>query len=590
MRTDAAAILLAAVVAGGVAAGLATSGLAASGLAASAGDAKSADPGAGTVLPRFLDVAAEAGLTLANISGPLMKTTINETVGNGVCLADFDEDGRLDVFLSNGGRTGPDGLVAPGSALYRNLGGLKFEDLTARAGVAARGFWSQGCVAADYDGDGHLDLFLTGFGRYMLFRNLGGARFQDVTIASGLTARGWSTGAAFADYDRDGRIDVYVSHYVDYDLSSPPLPQPGAAPYCFYKGVPVICGPNGLKMSAGRLFRNLGGGRFRDVTGPAGLITAPSGYGLGAIWSDLDDDGDLDLYVANDSLPNFLYRNDGGRFTEVGTISGAAYTEDGRSQAGMGVDAGDYDNDGRIDLFVTNFTHDYSTLRHNEGGLFFMDVSMASGIGPATLPMLGWGTGFLDYDNDGLKDLFLANGHVFPSIDRANIGTTWKQKNQIFRNLGGGRFRDASGDSGAPFQELHSARGCAFGDLDDDGDLDIVVNNIDEPPSLLRNDGGNRGQWIGFRLAGKGGNRGAIGARVTVVAGPLKQTDEIHAGASHLSSNDPRLHFGLGTTTAADRVEIRWPSGRRQVLTTLPAGRYHLISEPDAPVSPTPKN
>lgn len=537
-------------------------------------------PAAGPALPTFTNVAREAGLTLVNVSGPLVKLTIDTTVGNGVCLADFDGDGRTDIYLANGGRLGPAGLEAPGGALYRNVGGLRFEDATAIAGVAARGFWSQGCASADYDGDGAIDLFLAGFGRYILFRNLGGGRFQDFTAASGLTARGWSTAAAFADYDRDGKVDIYVSHYVDYDHSSPPLPQPGDAPYCFYKGVPVICGPNGLKTSAGRLFRNVGGGRFRDVSGPAGMITTPSGYGLGVVWSDLDDDGDLDLYIANDSLPNFLYRNDGGRFTEVGTISGAAYTEDGRSQAGMGVDAADYDNDGRIDLFVTNFSHDYSTLRHNEGRLLFMDVSMASGIGHATMTTLGWGTGFLDYDNDGLKDLFLANGHVFPSIDKVNIGTTWKQKNQIFRNLGGGRFRDVSAEGGAPFQELHSARGCAFGDLDDDGDLDIVVSNIDEPPALLRNDGGNRGGWIGFRLTGRGGNRGAIGARVTVVAGALRQVGELHAGSSHLSTHDPRLHFGLGAATTVDRVEIRWPSGKTQTLTALPAGRYHLVTEP----------
>ncbi|HEU5323379.1 MAG TPA: CRTAC1 family protein, partial [Methylomirabilota bacterium] len=278
--------------------------------------------------------------------------------------------------------------------------------------------------------------------------------------------------------------------------------------------------------------------------------------------------------------PNFLYRNDGGRFTEVGTISGAAYAEDGRSQAGMGVDAGDYDNDGRMDLFVTNFSHDYSTLRHNEGGLFFLDVSVEAGIGAATMTTLGWGTGFLDYDNDGFKDLFLANGHVFPSIDAFNIGTTWKQKNQLFRNVDGTRFRDVSADAGPPFRELHSARGCAFGDLDDDGDLDIVVNNIDEIPTLLRNDGGSRARWIGFRLAGRGGNRHAVGARVTVVAGGRRQTGEVHAGSSHNSSHDPRLHFGLGGAAAVDRVEIRWPSGRTQTVTGLTAGRYHVITEP----------
>jgi hypothetical protein len=535
--------------------------------------------------PQFTNVARAAGLVLPNVSGALDKTTINEGIGNGVCIHDVDDDGWSDVFLPNGLRPGGalDG-AGPRSALYRNRGDGTFEDVTEKAGVAARGYWAQGCVFADYDDDGRVDLFLTGFGRYLLFRNLGGGRFQDVTAAAGLAGgRGWSTGAAFADYDGDGRIDLYVSHYVDYDASSPPLPLPGSAPHCFYKGVPVICGPRGLKPSAGRLYRNDGNGRFRDVSRAAGLRLGPVGYGLGAVWSDLDDDADLDLFVANDSLPNFLYRNDGaGRLAEVGVLAGAAYSEEGQTQAGMGVDAADYDNDGRIDLIVTNFSHDYSTLRHNEGDLFFLDVSMSAGVGAATLPTLGWGTGFLDYDNDGRKDLFLANGHVFPNIDRASLGTTWKQRNQLFLNVGKGLFREVTSGAGPAFQEVHSARGSALADLDNDGDVDIVVNNIDEPPSLLRNDGGNRaGEWIGLRLLGARRNRGAIGARVTVTAGALRQVAEIRAGSSHNSSSDPRLHFGLGSAAAADRVEIRWRAGKTQVLTGLPAGRYHTIREPD---------
>jgi hypothetical protein len=536
--------------------------------------------------PQFTNVARAAGLVLPNVSGALDKTTINEGIGNGVCIHDVDDDGWSDVFFPNGWRPGAasDG-TGPRSALYRNRGDGTFEDVTEKAGLEARGYWAQGCVFGDYDDDGRVDLFLTGFGRYLLYRNLGGGRFQDATAAAGLGGgRGWSTGTAFADYDGDGWIDLYVSHYVDYDASSPPLPLPGSAPNCFYKGVPVICGPRGLKASAGRLFRNQGNGRFKDVSRTAGLRLGQAGYGLGAVWSDLDDDGDLDLFVANDSLPNFLYRNDGGgRFAEVGVLAGAAYSEEGQTQAGMGVDAADYDNDGRIDLFVTNFSHDYSTLRHNEGDLFFLDVSMSAGVGAATMPTLGWGTAFFDYDNDGHKDLFLANGHVFPNIDRANMGTTWKQKNQLFLNLGNGRFREVTSESGPAFQEAHSARGSAIGDLDNDGDVDIVVNNIDETPSLLRNDGGNRaGGWIGLRLLGARRNRGAIGARVTVSSGTLRQVAEIGAGSSHNSSNDPRLHFGLGSATIADRVEIRWRAGKTQVLTALPAGRYHTIREPES--------
>ena len=543
-------------------------------------------PGTGAAAPQvqFVNVAREAGLLLQNVNGEVSKDTINETVGNGVCLEDVDGDGLLDVFIPNGWRTRPFPKgQEPRSALYRNRGDGTFEDITLAAGVASEGYWAQGCVFGDYDDDGRVDLFVTGFGRYILYRNLGGGRFQDVTDAAGLSGgRGWSTGAAFGDYDGDGRIDLYVSHYVDWDLSSPPLPRHGDKNMsCSFRGFPVLCGPRGLKASHGRLFHNEGG-RFREVTGAAGLRTGAAGFGLGAIWSDLDLDGDLDLYVANDSTPHFLYRNDGGgRFTEIGTTAGVAYNEEGRSQAGMGVDSGDYDGDGRPDLVVTNFSHDYSTLYHNEGGLSFLDVSLTSGFGPPTMPTLGWGVGFFDYDNDGRNDIFVANGHIYPGIDKFNLGTTFLEHNQLFHNEGNGRFRETTGEAGPAFAELHSARGCAFGDLDNDGDIDIVVNNMDATPSLLRNDGGNRGHWIGFRLLGARRNRGAIGARVTVTGGGLRQTEEIHAGSSHNSSNDPRLHFGLGAATVVDRVEIRWPLGRVQALTSLAVDRYHTIREPD---------
>ncbi len=548
-------------------------------------DARDEADAAAAAAGRFVDVAAEAGLVLRNVSGPADKTAINETVGNGVCLHDVDDDGLLDVFIPNGSRDGgfPKGQE-PRSALYRNRGDGTFEDITTAAGVGSPGYWAQGCAFGDVDDDGRVDLFVTGFGRYILYRGQGGGRFRDVTESAGLLGRGWSTGAAFGDYDADGWIDLYVSHYVDYDAGSPPLPRPGTGANCSYRGIPVICGPRGLKPDFGRLFRNEGGGRFRDVTARAGLEVEPQGYGLGAVWSDLDLDGDLDLFVASDSTPNYLYRNEGqGRFTEVGTVAGVAYNEEGRSQAGMGVDAGDYDNDGLPDLVVTNFSHDYSTLYHNEGRLMFQDVSLVSGFGPPTLPTLGWGVGFLDYDDDGLKDIFLANGHVYPGIDAANIGTTWKQRCQLFHNNGDGRFSEVTARAGPALQELHSSRGAAFGDLDNDGDIDIVVNHIDEAPGLLRNDGQGANHWIGFRLVGARPNRGAIGARVTVVTGDLRQMSEIHAGSSHNSNSDPRLHFGLGSRSVAERVEIRWPLGRVQALTNLPADRYHTLREPDAP-------
>ncbi|MFQ5877574.1 MAG: CRTAC1 family protein [Acidobacteriota bacterium] len=548
---------------------------------AAAEEARSPAPG-GSPAVRFVDVARRAGVVLANVCGGSRKDYINETVGNGVCLGDVDDDGHLDIFLPNGL---PGGGVArgrmPRSALYRNRGDGTFEDVTERAGVALRGYWAQGCVFGDYDDDGRLDLFVTGFGRYYLYRNLGDGRFADVTAFAGLEARGWSTGAAFGDYDGDGWIDLFVSHYVDYDASSPPLPEPGAGVNCFYRGMPVMCGPRGLKRASDRLYRNLGNGRFRDVTRQAGVGGEPPGFALGAFWSDLDLDGDLDLYVANDATANLLYRNDGdGRFTEIGTIAGVAYNEDGRAQSSMGVDVGDYDNDGRPDIFVTNFSHDYSTLYRGVDRLFFLDATRTAGLGTPTLRTLGWGTGFIDYDNDGHRDIFIANGHVYPGIDGTNLGTTWKQRDQLFHNDGRGRFRETTDEAGPAFRQAHSSRGAAFGDLDNDGDIDIVVNNMDEPPSLLRNDGGNARSWIGFRLLGAPPNRAAIGARVTVVAGATRQTGEVRAGASHISCNDPRLHFGLGALRRADRVEIRWPRGTTQVLTDLPAGRYHTIREP----------
>jgi hypothetical protein len=530
---------------------------------------------------QFVNVAAAAGLVIPNAGGSLEKRTINETVGNGVCVADVDGDGWLDLYIPNGlAPAGDTRQPPPRSALYRRRADLAYEEIGAKAGVALGGFWAQGCVFADYDDDGRADLFVTGFGRYYLFRNLGGMRFEDVTQAAGLAGgRGWSTGAAFGDYDRDGRIDLYVSHYVDYDQSSPPLPKAGSDANCFYRGFPVMCGPRGLKPQMGRLFHNEGG-RFRDVSVAAGMLQTGIYYGLGAVWSDLDNDGDADLYVATDSTPNLLYRNDGGgRFTEIGTPSGAAFSEEGRSQASMGVAAGDLDRDGLDELFVTNFSHDYATLYHNEGGLYFSDVSLVAGIGAPTMPTLGWGDAFLDADNDGWRDIFLANGHVYPGIDALNIGTTWKQPNQLFRNLGGMRFTDVTAVAGPAFQEMHSARGAAVADLDNDGDPDIVVNNIDEPPSLLRNDGGNRRHWIGLRLKGATRNRGAVGARVTLIAGGVRQVLEVQAGGSHNSGSDTRLLFGLADAGGPVRAEVRWPSGKKSMFAELAVDRYHDLAE-----------
>jgi enediyne biosynthesis protein E4 len=529
----------------------------------------------------FVDVGRDAGLTLRNVCGGPSKPTINETVGNGLCLGDVDDDGWLDIFVPNGLASAAAAMTPPPrSGLYHSRRGLTYDEIGAPAGVSLPGYWAQGCVFGDYDGDGRTDLFVTGFGRYWLFRNLGNLKFQDVTATAGLAGgRGWSTGAAFGDYDRDGWIDLYVSHYVDYDQNSPPLPAAGSSVNCIYRGHPVMCGPRGLKPQLGRLFHN-DGGRFTDVSAAAGMVRTGTYYGLGVTWDDLDDDGDLDLFVATDSTPNLLYRNDGkGKFTEVGEISGAAFAEDGHAQASMGVAIGDYDNDQRMDLVVTNFSHDYTTLYHNDGGLMFTDVSLVAGIGAATMATLGWGTFFLDYDNDGRRDLFIANGHVYPGIDAANVGTVFRQPCQLFHNEGEGRFRETGPLTGSAIQEPHSARGAVTGDLDNDGDPDIVINEMDEVPRLLRNDGGNRNHWIGFSLVGSGHNRRAIGARVTVESGALRSVAETQAGSSHNSCGDPRLLFGLGSETGPVKVEIRWPDGRTQTVPALAPDRYHAIAE-----------
>jgi enediyne biosynthesis protein E4 len=542
------------------------------GLAAAAG---------GTPGVAFVDVGREAGLTLRNTCGSPGKPTINETVGNGVCLGDVDDDGWLDIFVPNGlASPATSATPPPRSGLYHSRRGLTYDEIGAQAGVALPGYWAQGCVFGDYDGDGRTDLFVTGFGRYWLFRNLGGLRFQDVTAATGLAGgRGWSTAAAFGDYDGDGWIDLYVSHYVDYDQNSPPLPLPGSSINCMYRGSPVMCGPRGLKPQLGRLFHN-DGGRFRDVSAASGMARSGTYYGLGATWSDLDGDGDLDLFVATDSTPNLLYRNDGkGRFTEIGQLSGTAFAEDGHAQASMGVAIGDYDNDQRMDIAVTNFSHDYTTLYHNDDKLLFTDVSLAAGIGAATMPTLGWGIFFLDYDDDGRRDLFIANGHVYPGIDAYNVGTVFRQPCQLFHNEGSGLFRETGPATGVAIAEAHSARGAATGDLDNDGDPDIVINDMDEVPRLLRNDGGNRNHWIGFSLTGAGHNRRAIGARVTISAGTLRSVAETQAGSSHNSCGDPRLLFGLGSEAGPVKVEIRWPDGRTRTVPALAADRYHAIAE-----------
>jgi hypothetical protein len=527
----------------------------------------------------FVDAASEAGLRLRNVSGSETKDYIIETTGQGAAMFDYDNDGDLDVILVNGSTLermdeGGDLMVA----FYRNGGDGKFTDLTAEAGFHRRG-WGNGVCVADYDNDGFEDVYVTAFGPNVLWRNTGTGRFEDMT--SQPVDHEWSTGCAFGDYDRDGNLDLYVANFVDFDTRK--VPARGRSPNCVFLGLDVLCGPKGLDGQADVLYRNTGKGSFREVTRSAGIID-PEYYGFGVIFTDIDNDGWPDIYVANDSVPNLLFRNNrDGTFTEDGLLAGVALSANGQAQAGMGVDAADYDRDGDFDLIVTNFSHDYNTLYRNNGNGEFIDVSVETKLASTAGPYVGWGVHFADLDNDGLTDVFIANGHVYPDVDRTGADLTFGQRNQIFRNVGNGTFAHVSRAAGDALRLEKSSRGSAVGDIDNDGDLDLLVINLGNPPTLLRNESATRHNWIVLRLFGTKSNRSAIGARVQVTSGGHRQTAEVRSGGSFLSQSDRRLHFGLGTATRAD-VEIRWPSGLVETLPGLQPNRVHTITEGDTAV------
>jgi hypothetical protein len=460
--------------------------------------------------------------------------------------------------------------------LYRNLRNGRFQDVTRQAGLARSG-WGQGVCAGDFDNDGFTDLFVTYWGRNVLYRNLGGRSFEDVTDRAGLPRTGhWSTGCAFLDYDRDGRLDLFVANYLVQDLKTAPLP--GENPYCFYRGVPVACGPRGLPFATNQLFHNRGDGTFVEVSAASGVAAVAGRYSLGVLTGDFDNDGWPDIYVACDQTPSILYRNNrDGTFTDVALLSGTALGEDGQPMSGMGAAAADYDGNGFLDIFRTNFSDEIETLYRNRGGWLFDDATREAGLAHNTR-FVGWGCGFPDLDNDGWPDLFLANGHVFPEVDRLGIDIRFRDRAILYRNLGGGKFADISERAGPALLERHSSRGVAFGDFDNDGDLDIVINHQNEPPSLLRNDT-RGGRWLALRLIGVQSNRSAIGARVRLRAGGREQLGEVRSGGSYLSQNDLRLHFGLGSAARAEWIEITWPSGQVDRLHDLPAGRVVEVRE-----------
>ncbi len=531
-------------------------------------------PHAETRRARFVEMRDHSTIDYQNVSGDPSKRLILSSLGNGIALLDFDQDGDLDLFLTNGARLDDDVISeGPGSRLYRNEGDFAFDDVTLAAGGGGGG-WAFGSAAGDVDNDGFPDLFVTRFGADLLYRNRGDGTFVESSWDAGITRESWSASAAFFDGDGDGFLDLYVTSYLSVDPRT--LKPPGAGPNCLWLELEVFCGPAGLTPEPDAYYRNNGDFTFTDVTRssfPAGLAS-PS---LGVVAGDYDDDGDVDLYVVNDSQPNFLFQNDGdGRFDEVALLSGAAYNMDGLAQAGMGVDMGDLNGDGVFDLFVTNFSHDANTAYFGTGKGLFSDETRGARLRGASWFELGWATRIVDLDNDGDEDLFVANGHVYPQVDNADAPPSYGQRNQIFWNDGEGRFEEGAFEAGDAIAEERSSRGGAFGDLDDDGDIDIVVLDIDAPPSLLRNEL-PASNWLVLRLVGRSTNRDGVGVRVVVSAG--HQVKEVHPSGSYLSSNDPRLHFGLGPATRVASIEILWPSGQRETLTDVPAGSVMLVME-----------
>jgi len=524
-------------------------------------------------------MSQSAGIGVEITSGSAAKDHILAANTGGCALLDYDEDGDLDIFFVNGWQR-PSRLKGSGprSTLFRNDGAWKFTDVTTAAGLNARG-WGMGVTALDYDGDGWLDLYLTGYGANSLYHNDSDGTFSEVARAQGVAYEDWSSGSAFADFDGDGDLDFYLSNYVELGSPNSGAIEELAHGTCIWRNIEVFCGPQGLPAAADGYFENGGesiGWRFLERSAAVGL--APHGYyGMGVIAVDYDADGDEDVYVANDSTPNFLYRNDGGRFTDVAPDVGLAYSGDGRTQAGMGLTADDYDGDGDTDLFVTNFSHDHNTLYANESGRF-VDVSFAAGLARESMPFLGWGVGFFDYDNDGDKDLLVANGHVYPQVEGAGLGTSYRQTNQLFANSGEGYFTDVSDQAGPGLAALETSRGAAFGDLDNDGDIDVVIMNLDSVPSLLRNDGGNEGNWISVALRDRGANRRAVGATVWLSAGSMPtQQRSIRSGTGYLSQDDTRLHFGLGGEQLVTQLDVRWPDGSRTRYRDLRANVFAQI-------------
>lgn len=528
------------------------------------------------VVPEFHERAHAAGIQARIMNGDSEdKDFLIEAVGGGVAVIDFDNDGWMDLYLVYGSTIEATrlGQGEYSGALYRNNGDGTFTDVTARAEIK-NACWGMGALAVDVDNDGYQDLYLTNYGPNILYLNNRDGTFRRA-VGAGVEDPRWSSTAAAADFDRDGHLDIFVANYLDYDINHLPV----SGKFCSYRGIPVSCGPRGLKGAPNALYRNNGDGTFTDVSRSTGVVDPEGYYALAAVWGDFNNDGLPDLYVANDATPNYLYRNNGdGTFTEIAAIAGVAYSEEGLEQAGMGVEFEDLDNDDWLDILVTNFSDDSNTLYRNTGENHFNDDSRGSGIAADSWRDLSWGTGFLDLNNDGWKDIFVANGHIYPQVDRYGLNIHYRQKNKLYLNAGGRGLLNVSNRAGSGLQIAGSSRGAAFADLNNDGAIDIVVSELDDYPLMLINQGVRGHHWILIRLMGVQ-NRFGIGARVTVKSGGGTQAREAKAGGSFASSNDPRLHFGLGTAQTIDEIQVSWPSGKVSRLTNVAANQVLKIEE-----------
>jgi len=544
----------------------------------SAQKAKTASPPASSVV-NFTDVAEKAGLTAQNVFGGVdTKKYIIETTGTGVAIFDYDADGWPDIFLVNGTKLEgfPPGK-GPTNRLYRNNHDGTFTDVTAKAGLTSSG-WGQGVCVGDYDDDGWEDLYATYYGKNRLYHNHEGV-FTEVSDKAGVAGSGkaWGTGCAFVDYDRDGHLDIVVANYVDFDLAN--APAPGERPTCIWKGVPVMCGPRGLAGAKNILYHSRKDGTFEDVTTKAHIDRTDGHYAFSVSTLDFDEDGWPDIYIACDSTPSILYRNNhDGTFTDIAVTSGTAFNEDGREQAGMGSTIADYNGDGHLDIFKTNFSDDTSTLYKNLGDGTFGDATTAAGLGLYT-QYLGWGTMFLDIDNDGWPDLLLVNGHVYPEVDSQHLGSNYKEPRILFHNNGNGTFSDISASAGAAITTAASSRGLAVGDLWNDGRVSAVINNMNAAPSLLVNQIKSANHWIAIHAVGTKSNRDGIGARIVVKAGARAFVDEVRSGSSYISNSDMRVHFGLGSSTKIDWIEVRWLSGLIERFLDLAVDQVHTLKE-----------